>query len=249
METSFGSFQNCKYFHLRGVTHVIFDLDGTLIDTESAMDELWKKILTKRNKNLPENFKLRFCGAPLVYTIKCLIDELNIDTSVDELVCEMGNYEEEVFKRHPVKLMKGVEKLIKHFHKHRIPMAIATSSSKQQMELKCHHHPDIFKLINHIVTCDDVLEGKPNPSIYRLAAQRFPDKPKCSSCLVFEDAKNGLMAAAAAEMQCIFIPEFDVKNDPEILKNATLILKSIENFEPKLFALPAIRKKRASKLI
>lgn len=233
--------QNCKYFRLRPVTHVIFDLDGTLVDSEGISHNLWKKLVESHDKVLPADFKYRYRGSPAVYTLKGLIEELNIESTVAELQKEMRKLEDEIYATQSVDLIKGVEKLIKHFHKHNIPMAIATSSSKRQAELKMRNHMNIFQFINHVVTSDDVLIGKPNPKVYHLAAQKFPARPKPSSCLVFEDTPNGLKAADAAKMQCVFIPQMKV-DDENLKEMATIILKSIEDFEPEIFALPSMRK-------
>lgn len=81
----------------------------------------------------------------------------------------------------------GAERLITHLSKHNIPIAVATSSSKESLAVKTKNHQNIFKLFHHIVcgtTDPDVKNGKPAPDIFLVAASRFDDKPDPSKVSV-----------------------------------------------------------------
>ena len=178
----------------------------------------------------------------------------------------------------------GAERLLRHLHSKGVSIALATSSSRENYELKTTHHKSVFELFHHIVTGSsdpDVKRGKPEPDIFLICASRFPEpcpKPhnvtshhsyltwpvfSCDSlsflfsrlflslflshfpfrwninnkCLVFEDAPNGVKAARAAGMQVVMVP--DSRMDPLLTQDATLVLKSLEDFQPELFGLPA----------
>lgn len=77
-------------------------------------------------------------------------------------------------------LFIGVEKLIHHLHKHKIPMGLATSSSKETYDLKAANHQELFKLLPFKTwgsSDPDVKKGKPYPDVFLVAASKFPDKP------------------------------------------------------------------------
>jgi len=74
-----------------------------------------------------------------------------------------------------------VDKLIRHLHKHKIPIAVATSSGKEPMALKTQKHTELFSFFDPIVCASsdpEVTRGKPDPSIFLVATSRFKPAPK-----------------------------------------------------------------------
>lgn len=220
------------------VSHVIFDMDGLILESESAYERILNSIAKLYGKEYTHDVKLKILGTPELDTAKIFLSELDIPLSVEQFI-------EEYHKRIAEELqnpafMPGVEKLIKHFADHNIPIAVATSSSKQSYDIKTKNHEAIFKLFHHIVcgTSDpEVKRGKPAPDIFLVCCSRFPDKPDPSQVLVLEDAPNGVRGALAAGMQGVLVPAPDV-ND-ELRKPATLVINSLEEFKPEWFGLPA----------
>merc|ERR1712071_78080 len=136
-------------------------------------------------------------------------------------------------------LLLGAERLLRHLHSKGVPIALATSSSRENFELKTRQHAEVFSLFSHIVTGSsdpDVKRGKPAPDIFLTCASRFPTSVEPHQCLVFEDAPNGVTAARAAGMQVVMVP--DARMDPLMTSHATHVIKSLEEFQPELFALP-----------
>lgn len=137
--------------------------------------------------------------------------------------------------------------MILHLKKNNIPIAIATSSNKESFDLKSTKFTDLFSNFHHIVcggTDPAVLNGKPAPDIFLIAASRFEPPAQSSQCLVFEDSANGVIAALAAGMQVVMIPEPDIPY--EMWKQATLRIDSLNFMMPGLFGLPEFSQEELS---
>lgn len=77
--------------------------------------------------------------------------------------------------------LAGAEKLVRHLHRHKIPICLATSCGAAHAKIKMSNHMDVFSLFDHKVmgsTDPEVTHGKPAPDIFLIAAQRFPDTPE-----------------------------------------------------------------------
>ncbi|KAF7273237.1 pseudouridine-5'-phosphatase-like [Rhynchophorus ferrugineus] len=219
------------------VSHVIFDMDGTILETESIYQRILNEIAQQYGKEYTPDVQLKILGTPEQDTAKIFIRELNIPLSINEFLEKYHKRMEEELKN--PQYMPGAVRLIKHLANHKIPIAIATSASKFSYDIKTKHHQDIFQLFHHVVCGSsdaEVKHGKPAPDIFLVCASRFPDNPDPSQVLVLEDAPNGIRGASSAGMQSIIIPEKEIDNG---IKNiATLVLKSLEDIRPELFGLP-----------
>lgn len=142
-----------------------------------------------------------------------------------------------------VPALPGVERLVAHLVKHNIPMAIATGSKLSSYHLKTSKLPHIFlPFAGRIMTGDNpILAGKakPNPRIF-LEAAKFLPGVGLNEMLVFEDGKLGVIAAEAAGMRCIWIPEIEMLEIPGIKEGLKYeeLLGSMEDFKPELYGLP-----------
>ncbi|KAL3280615.1 hypothetical protein HHI36_003852 [Cryptolaemus montrouzieri] len=222
---------------LKNVSHVIFDMDGLLLDTETLYAQAFRNILERHGKPYHSEYHLKILGCNSDVINEFFVDQLGLPLSYKEF---QDMKEEEMAALVPTcSFMPGAQKLVEHLHKHKIPIAVATSSGQQSFNQKTERHKDFFKLFNHIVmgsTDPDVKNGKPAPDIFLVCASRFADKPQPDKCLVFEDSPNGVQGAKAAGMQVVMVP--DQLLDPALTKNATLVLKSLEDFKPDMFGLP-----------
>ncbi|GFT37890.1 pseudouridine-5'-phosphatase [Nephila pilipes] len=196
------------------VTHVIFDMDGLIFDTEDIYTEMHQTIANR---------------------------ELDIPMTVEEFHSEFAKMSNEMFLK--TKVLPGVKRLISHLHANKVPIAIATSSKKETFDVKTTHHQDLIGLFHHVVcgsSDPEVKSGKPAPDVFLVCAKRFDDEPALDKVLVFEDAPNGVQAAVTAGMQVVMVP--DPRLEKEHCKLATLVLSSMKHFQPELFGLPPFPK-------
>lgn len=195
-----------------------------------------KQICEKYGKKYKKELRIRMYGVTDKEICSTVVKELKMPISADEFEMQLCDLAKNTLPSAP--LQKGAERLLKHLHDYKVPMALATNSTEQAVRLHATARPTLFGLFNHKVCASDpaVDRGKPNPDIYLVAASRFPDQPKPIQCLVFEDSACGVAAANAAGMQVVMIP--DPRLDREQTRHATLTLRSMLDFKPELFGLP-----------
>eukprot|EP00271_Cylindrocystis_brebissonii_P001255 TRINITY_DN11577_c0_g1_i1.p1 TRINITY_DN11577_c0_g1~~TRINITY_DN11577_c0_g1_i1.p1 ORF type:complete len:232 (+),score=24.67 TRINITY_DN11577_c0_g1_i1:376-1071(+) len=226
----------------RAITHIIFDMDGLLLDTESFYTTVQKKILARYGKDFTYELKAKMMGKRALEAGRVLIAETGLGDvlTAEAFIKEREDMLHDLFPTS--QLMPGAERLVRHLHGHRIPMAVATSSHRKHFELKTTLHKEVFALMHHVVVGDDpeVSKGKPDPEIFLLARSRFEAPlPSPEQCLVFEDAPIGVEAANKAGMPVVMVPHDWI--DPEQTKQATERITSLNNFDPLPWGLPAFQ--------
>nr|AEE63218.1 unknown [Dendroctonus ponderosae] len=216
------------------VTHVIFDLDGLMLDTERIYQQVLHFIAAKHDAKYTLETKLKIQGTTEIYTAETVIADMNLPYTPEEFLEVYWQLATEPVKH--AKLMPGVTKLVRHLHEHKIPICIATSCGRAAHEVKTQDYRKLMSLFSHVVCGPEVKHGKPAPDIFLMAAAKFDDAPQPKDCLVFEDAPNGARGAVAAGMQVVLVPDPDVPE--KWRKPATLVLNSLEEFQPEAFGLP-----------
>ncbi|GAB1600323.1 pseudouridine-5'-phosphatase-like [Argonauta hians] len=220
---------------VRGVTHVIFDMDGLLFDTEQCYTDVFQQICSEYGKTFTRDIKEKQMGMRENDGIQLLIDELDIPLTVLQFQEKSNKLLRTLLPNAPV--LPGVKKLVEHLYKNKIPIAIATGSCGDKFKLKTEKHRWLLNMFNHVVLASDpeVVNSKPAPDIYTICCSRFPNPPPASKVLVFEDSPNGVISASEAGMQVVWVPHPEANRSKA---EATIILNSIEEFEPPMFGLP-----------
>lgn len=128
-----------------------------------------------------------------------VVETYKLPMSVKEYLGITAIIQEDLFPH--AKVLPGVEKLIRHLHANKVPIAVATSSTRSKFQLKTSLNKELFELFDVIICGDDaeIKNGKPSPDLF-LAAQKHLGNPLAENCLVFEDAVNGVEAGLNAKM-------------------------------------------------
>jgi len=182
---------------------VIFDLDGTLVDSMPAHFAAWTEALGQFNvpKDVfPEDVFYSMGGRPT----KDIVVELNGEFGLNIDPADVAIAKREAFLNmiDKVELNEDVVSYAQSL-RGKVPMAIATGGTRVVAE-KTLQAVGISDLFDEVVTASDVTCGKPAPDIFIEAANRLEVDPK--KCLVLEDAPAGIMAAQSAGMDVVTVP-------------------------------------------
>lgn len=222
------------------ITHVIFDMDGLILDTETLYEKAINSVTKRYGHEYPFEVKMKTMGRIGPEGSQIIIDELELPLTVDEYSRLVDEEYRKVFTEF-VPLMPGAERLIRHLHSHGIPIAVATSSKAFAFDLKTKHHPELFQLFHHILIASndpEIVRGKPDPQTFLVCARRFQPpvlESQMSNVLVFEDSVAGIQAANAAGMQSVWVPDSRM---PKNSVQSSIVLKSLQEFKPEQFGLP-----------
>lgn len=219
---------------MKNITHIIYDLDGLLLDTEIFYTEATQKIVERFGKTYDWFLKSQLIGKTAKDSANLLIQTLNLPLTPEDYLSECNQILAELFPF--AAPLPGAKRLSTHFLSHGIPQAVASSSPRELFEIKTSNHQQWFSSFDCIVLGDDpdIKKGKPSPEIFLTAAKRLNGLPQ--QCLVFEDAPAGIAAALAAEMPVIAVP--DVHIDRALFQKAHKTLNSLEEFDPQFWGLP-----------
>ena len=182
---------------LRDIEAVIFDLDGTLIDSMWVWKSIDMEYLGKRNISVPRELNKELEGMSFEEVAEFFKDRFDIEDSVEEIVAEWNKMAWDKYENE-VKLKPGVREFLKYLKNNNIKTGIATSNSRSLAKLVLKAN-NIDKYIDKIVTSTEVSKGKPEPDVYLKAAEELEQNP--STCLVFEDVLNGMIAGKRAHMK------------------------------------------------
>lgn len=179
---------------------VIFDMDGTLTDTQSVCIHAWDYAGDLQGfKNAGESIRY-ICGMNKegweAYLAEHYegIDLLKFDKDMRQFIIDQGT----------PKLKKGAVELLEFLKQNGVRMAVASGSQIYEIEWKL-GDTGIIHYFEVFAGGDEVERGKPAPDVYLLAAERLGVSPE--DCFVFEDASFGVMSASAAGMKCFGIAD------------------------------------------
>lgn len=181
---------------LNDIDAVIFDLDGTLVDSMWIWREIDIEYLGRYGLELPETLQSEIEGMSFSETAVYFKNRFELPDSLEEI---MRNWNEMAWEKYAkeVPLKPGAKEFLDLCKSRGIKLGIATSNSRELAQNVADVH-GLHDYFDCIMTGSDVEKGKPAPDIYLAVASQMDVEP--SKCLVFEDICHGITAGLAAGM-------------------------------------------------
>ncbi|MCC8067849.1 MAG: HAD family phosphatase [Clostridiales bacterium] len=204
---------------------VIFDLDGTLMDSMWLWTDIDLEFLNRYGQIPPEDLSVTIEGMGFTETAEYFKERFCIPCSVDEIKQEWNRM---AFQKYAseVPLKPGASNFLHYLKRLAFPVAIASSNSHEliRASLKNNQVEDCFSCI---VTSCDVAKGKPAPDVYLYAAEKLGISP--DRCFVFEDVPMGILAAKNAGMRvCAMEDDFSACRKEEVRRLADYYIRSYD---------------------
>jgi HAD superfamily hydrolase (TIGR01509 family) len=179
-----------------GIKGLIFDLDGTLVDSMPMHFEGWKKACERFGAHIDPAFLRYHTGSPGWAIAKAIIENSGLSGKVTPEQIIKIKLEEFFKNQHLIKPIEPVADIVRNYYR-KLPMAIGTGGHREAVE-KTLEVTDMRKYFKIIVTSDDVLLHKPHPDTFLKCAELMKVDP--SLIEVFEDGDLGIEAAQKAGM-------------------------------------------------
>lgn len=183
---------------------VLFDMDGTMLDTEPVSARCWKKAAKELGYVIEDRFMNTLFGKNIASIEKMLQEEFGIQDEAAAIIERRLMHYKAYLAEHGVPKKPGLMEVLEYLKNENIPAVVCTSTEKATAEnvLK---KAGIYEYFTGYVYGDMVTLSKPDPQGFHMAAELAGQKP--ADCLVVEDSPNGVLAGKAAGGSIVYIPD------------------------------------------
>lgn len=216
---------------LQDIKAVIFDVDGTLVDSMW----IWRRVdidfLERRKMELPVDLQQDIEGLSYTSTAEYFKERFKLPETVEEIKEEWRLMADD-FYNNMIPLKAGVKELLQIFRNNNLKIGIATSNSRELVETMIKKH-ELGEYFDGIRTSCEVPRSKPFPDVYLQAAKDLGVMPE--NCLVFEDTIAGVTAAKDAGMRVIAVyDEISAGSRAHLEQLAALYIMDFHEFISKI---------------
>lgn len=183
---------------------IIFDMDGTLLDTERLAAEAWEEALHVVGVRFPEAFYPELIGRAAKDSGRMIAAAISHPERLEDFNRAWNVSYERFLAEGRLVLRPGVEETLEWLSRREWHLSVATSTGSRTASRKL-EMVGIRSYFSALTTGDEVAEAKPAPDIFRLALSRSGLRP--DQCLVVEDSPNGVRAAIAAGLRSVLVPD------------------------------------------
>lgn len=212
---------------LKDIEAVIFDLDGSLVDSMWMWEAIDVEYLDRFGIEKPDDLQACIEGMSFSETAIYFKERFQIPDSLDKIKEDWNAMAWDKYS-HEVPLKEGAEAFLNLCAEKKIKLGIATSNSRELVENVISVH-NLKAHFGCIMTGCDVAKGKPAPDIYLAVAKELEVAP--DKCLVFEDIIPGIMAGKAAGMSvCAVYDEYSIPQDEQKRELADYYIHDFKEF-------------------
>jgi HAD superfamily hydrolase (TIGR01509 family) len=208
---------------------VIFDLDGVLVDSESAWAAVREQLTRESGGRWHEGAQEEMMGMSSTEWSRYMHDRLGVPMEPDEISAAVVEGLKAHYRRQ-VPLLPHAVDTVTALAK-RWPLAVASSANRPLIDLVL-ELTGMEGLFRATISSEEVPRGKPEPDVYLEAARRLDAPPQ--RCVAVEDSTNGVRSATAAGMRVIAVPRPDFPPTADALRLADAVLDSLTELEPAL---------------
>jgi HAD superfamily hydrolase (TIGR01509 family) len=209
------------------IAAVIFDLDGVLLDSETAWVEVKKEFTDESGGHWRDRAQWDMLGMSSTEWSRYMHDELGVPVPPEQISSEVAERLGERYRQR-LPLLPGAVEAVRSLAGE-WPLALASSSNRNVIDLVL-EKAGFADAFTATVSSEEVERGKPAPDVYLEAARRLGADPE--SCAAIEDSGNGIRSAHAAGMAVIAVPNKDFPPDFDALALAALVFDSLTELSP-----------------
>lgn len=206
-------------------------MDGILIDSEPYWQEEERNAFKTVGIDITPEMQLKTHGVDADEVVDYWYNFQPWENVSHERLKEMVFENVEKHIQQKGKAMVGVSSIIEFFFRKKIPLALASSSPRRLINVVL-QKLDLKHAFTAVCSAEDECHSKPHPAVYLTAAKKLQVQPV--ECIAFEDSVTGMIAAKAARMKTVVIPEHN-QNDNKAFELADLKLNSLLEFEEEHF--------------